>query len=88
MRAVDRRRTDFVRLLLESPGADLAVRQEDGATALHIAAATGDPEIVGLLINHGADRTAVNHNGDTAAEIARSAGFAELAAYLEASDAD
>ena len=51
MRAVDRRRTDFVRLLLDSPGADVAVRQEDGATALHIAAATGDPEIVGLLIN-------------------------------------
>jgi ankyrin repeat protein len=88
MRAVDRQRTDFVRLLLESPGADVAVRQEDGATALHIAAATGDPELVGLLINHGANHAAVNHNGDTAAEIARSAGFAELAEYLEGIDAD
>ena len=67
MRAVDRRRTDFVRLLLDSPGADLAVRQEDGATALHIAAATGDLEIVSLLIANGADRTVANHNGDTAA---------------------
>lgn len=88
MRAVDRRRTDFVRLLLESPGADLAVRQEDGATALHIAAATGDLEIVRLLVEHGADRSAENRHGNTAAETARSADFAEIAAYLEGADSN
>ena len=83
MRAVDSRRADFVRLLLESPGADIAVRQEDGATALHIAAATGDLEIVRLLITHGADSTVANRSGLTAAQIARSVGFAEIAAYLD-----
>ena len=88
MRAVDRRRTDVVRLLLASPGADLAIRQEDDATALHIAAATGDIEIVKLLVTHGADRAATNHSGNTAAQIARSEGFEELAAYLDENETD
>jgi ankyrin repeat protein len=86
MRAVDRRRGDFVRLLLERPGADLGVRQEDGATALHIAAASGDVEIVRLLVEHGADPAAEDRNGSTAADIANSAGFAEIAQYLRADE--
>ena len=86
MRAVDRRRPEFIRLLLESPGADLTVRQEDGATALHIAAASGDLQIVRLLVSHGADRSAEDRNGNTATAIARSAGHADIAEYLEGTD--
>jgi ankyrin repeat protein len=83
MRAVDRKRIDFVRLLLQKPGADLAIRQEDDATVLHIAAASGDLDIVRLLVAHGADRSARDRNGNTAAEIARSADHTEIAEYLE-----
>jgi ankyrin repeat protein len=86
MRAVDRRRIEFVRLLLENPGADLSVRQEDGATALHIAAATGDLGMVRLLVTGGADRSSEDRNGNTAATIARSAGHTSIAEYLERTD--
>ena len=86
MRAVDRRRSDFVKLLLDEPGADLGLRQEDGATALHIAAATGDLEIVRLLVSHGADRAAENYDGNTPAGVARSAGHDAVADYLEGMD--
>ena len=88
MRAVDRRRIDFVRLLLGRPGADPGLRQEDGATALHIAAASGDLDIVRLLVAHGADLSAGDRNGDTPAMIARSAGHPEVSDYLEAIDND
>ena len=83
MRAVDRRRIDFVRLLLDSPGADLDVRQEDGATALHIVAASGDLEIVRLLVSRGADGSLEDRNGNAAAAVARSADHVEVAVYLE-----
>ena len=86
MRAVDRRRGDFVRLLLDRPGVDLGQRQEDGATALHIAAASGDIEIVRLLVTHGADPAATDRNGKSAAEIANTAGFPEIAEYLAGAD--
>ena len=84
--AVDRRRTDFVKLLLDRPGADLGLQQEDGATALHIAAAGGDLEIVRLLVTHGADPAARDRNGSIPAEIARSAGHGVVTEYLEGVD--
>ncbi len=83
MRAVDRRRIDFVRLLLDNPGADLDARQEDGASALHIAAGGGDLEIVRLLVSRGADGSLEDRNGNVAAAVARSAGHVEIAEYLE-----
>jgi ankyrin repeat protein len=83
MRAVDRRRADVVRLLLDTPGIDLDLRQEDGATALHIAAAAGNLEIVRLLVANGANPAATNRNGDTPARVATAAGRAEIAKYLE-----
>lgn len=82
MRAVDTRRLAFVRMLLEETSADLCARQESGAMALHIAAASGDAAMVRLLVDHGAERDATDNDGRTADDIARSLGHAEIADYL------
>jgi ankyrin repeat protein len=82
MRAVEARRHDVVRVLLDAPGTDLATRQESGATALHIAAATGDLAMVRLLVNHGADRAVTDNGGRTPAAVARSVGHPDVAEFL------
>jgi len=82
MRAIDTRRVEFARMLLEDTSADVFARQESGATALHIAAATGDPALVKLVVAHGADPSAADHDGNTPADVARSLGHAEIADYL------
>ncbi len=83
MRAADRQRVEVVRLLLETGGADPALRQEGGSTALHIAAAAGDAEIVRLLVAHGADCQAEDSRGNTPAGIARLAGHQQIVSLLE-----
>ncbi|MBT8086657.1 MAG: ankyrin repeat domain-containing protein [Gammaproteobacteria bacterium] len=84
MRAADRRRAGVVRLLLDVGNIDTTIRQEAGSTALHIAAAVGDVDIVRMLVAHGADRSARDSYDNTPAAIARSAGHPEIAEYLEA----
>lgn len=84
MRAADRRRAGVVRLLLEVGDIDTTIRQEAGSTALHIAAAVGDVEIVRMLVTHGADRSARDSYDNTPAAVARSAGHPEIAKFLEA----
>ena len=86
MRAAHNGRAEIVRLLLETPGADLSARQEFGATVLHIAAGTGDNDIVRLLVDHGADTSTKDSNGNTAATVASLAGHAALTEYLKAQD--
>lgn len=86
MRAVDTRRLEFVRMLLEETGADLSARQESGVMALHIAAASGDPAMVRLLVGHGAERAATDNGGRKAADIAQSLGHAEIADYLSGTE--
>lgn len=43
---------------------------KDGMTALHLAAMSGKPEVVYLLLHAGADPLALNRDGKTAAELA------------------
>ena len=71
-------RLKVVRLLLER-NADLNVevnsRNNKGSTPLHLASAgyhEGNPDIVRLLLDHGADSQARNLSGETAFEVARS----------------
>ncbi|HUO06960.1 MAG TPA: ankyrin repeat domain-containing protein [Phycisphaerae bacterium] len=54
MLAVMARRTDAIRLLVES-GANVNQTNGFGWTALHVAASTGDAYMVDLLLQHGAD---------------------------------
>jgi ankyrin repeat protein len=49
-----------------------AARPKKGhATALMIAARTGDPELVRLLLTRGADPKVANHEGKTALDLAK-----------------
>ena len=58
--AVTNRQPERVRTLLET-GVDLEARNEDGATALILAAFAGETEIVQTLVNAGADIDASNN---------------------------
>ncbi|KAI9879865.1 MAG: hypothetical protein M1830_006717 [Pleopsidium flavum] len=51
--------------LLLDMGADVDVRDEDGKTALSIAAGSGSEEVVGLLLSHGANVDAEDSFGET-----------------------
>ncbi|KAN0141703.1 ankyrin repeat protein [Lactarius tabidus] len=47
---------------------------ENGSTPLHLASAgvkEGNPDVVRLLLDHGADADAQNLSGQTASEVAR-----------------
>jgi len=84
MRAVDTKHPEVARLLVESAHADLSLRQEDGATVLHIAAASGDAAMVAYLLSMGADCDAEDARGNTASAIARQTGHTDIAALLDA----
>lgn len=55
---------------LLAQGADPNARQENDWTPLHGAAASGDPELVALLLAHGAIRDATNDAGKTPMDLA------------------
>ncbi|KAF8492973.1 hypothetical protein F5888DRAFT_857262 [Russula emetica] len=55
---------DVVQLLLER-GVDVNARAKDDSTALHEASAYGTPEVVRLLLEHGANVEMKNNNGRT-----------------------
>ena len=64
--------------LLLDGGADVNGRRRDGLTALHTAAWRGHLQVIGLLLDRGADRTICGtsgaHAGQTPADVARSQG--------------
>jgi ankyrin repeat protein len=67
---------------------DVNVRDADGFTALHLAAARGDNDVIRYLIAHGADVMAVNRAGQTTVDMAnspeqRTQPFPETIALLE-----
>lgn len=79
--------SEAVRRLLEE-GADVNVRQADGATALHWAAYKGDTSMAMLLLEAGANPSAVNRNGSTPMWLAASQGDAAMLELLLSRGAD
>jgi len=57
---------------VEELGIDINVRDAEGFTALHHAAARGDNEVIHYLLAHGADLMAVNRAGQTTVDMANS----------------
>ena len=84
MWAVSRRNKELVSLLLQQPGIDVNVSDDDGETALHKAAGClGTPALIRLLLDFpGIDMEAQNNNGFTplmfSILLGTSAQFAEL----------
>jgi ankyrin repeat protein len=73
---------------LEELGVDVNIRDADGFTALHHAAARGDNEMIKYLVTRGADVMAVNRAGQTTVDMAnspeqRTQPFPETIALLE-----
>ncbi|KAL8881431.1 MAG: hypothetical protein Q9198_001374, partial [Flavoplaca austrocitrina] len=61
--------SEMVKRLLER-GADVKFRDTSGSTALHCAAASGDPETIQLLLHSGAETSARDSNGGIALSTA------------------
>ncbi len=59
-------------------GANVNAKQHGGWTALHAAAKDGRPELVQLLIKHGADRSAENEDAKTPLDLTESDRVADL----------
>ena len=77
----------MAKLLLEQ-GADVAAAEDDGVTALILAAAGGHEAVAQLLLQHGADVTAANNNGATALIRAAANGHEAVAQLLLQHGAD
>jgi len=59
-----------VKYLVEELSADVNIRDHEGNTALHHAAARGDNEMILYLVSKGADVKAVNRAGETTVDMA------------------
>jgi uncharacterized protein len=59
-----------VKYLVEETGADVNLRDHEGNTAIHHAAARGDTEMIEYLVSKGADVKAVNREGQTTVDMA------------------
>ena len=77
----------YVRTLL-SRGADIAVKDTAGFTAIHLAAANGSAQTVKVLIQYKADINAVNADGMTPLMIAAAEGHENAVRLLIAAGAD
>lgn len=77
-----------VKFLVEELGADVNLRDHNGYTAVHHAAARGDNELIMYLVSKGADVTGVSRFGQTTVDMAngpveRISPFPETIALLE-----
>ena len=61
-----------VRYLIEEHGVDPNLRDKDGFSAIHHAAARGDNETILYLVRNGADVTLISRRGQTTADLANS----------------
>ncbi len=81
--------TEAVRALVNGQGADVNAAQGDGMTALHWAAANGNPELVQVLIEVGANLELTTRIGAyTPLHLASKEGNAEAIRYLLNAGAD
>lgn len=71
MRAVYEQRPRMVRLLVDNDRTDVNRAGENGVTALHLAVARSDADIVRLLLSRDADPTIVDNSGRTALDFAK-----------------
>jgi ankyrin repeat protein len=85
--AAMQRNSAQVRRLMQD-GADVNLRQADGATALHWAAYYGDASLALLLLEAGADASAANREGSTPMWLAASQGDAAMISALLDAGAD
>ncbi len=83
MRAIDNRHSSVVEFLLSQPEIDVGQINENGSTALHIAAQTGDEAIVTKLLELGAGVTATDKNGFTASDVAIEYGHARISEVID-----
>jgi ankyrin repeat protein len=80
--------TDSVKALLEH-GANVNVRANDGGTALMLAAAAGEIEIVRALLSKGADASGrFTETGKTALMLAREKDYTDIAQLLQAAETE
>ncbi|XP_048248734.1 ankyrin-3-like [Haliotis rufescens] len=78
MECLEREDVELVKILLKA-GCDASCSVDDyGNKALHIAASTGNVELVSLLLDNGGDVSARNIHGDTALLIAVKAGHLQV----------
>lgn len=84
MRAVYEEREAIVRTLLGEPDVDLNARNEQGATALHLAAIKGNERLARSLLDAGASPSIRDRAGRTPALLAVAVGHVDMAALLEA----
>ena len=61
-----------VRYLIDELGVDPNLRDKDGYSAIHHAAARGDNETILFLVSRGADINAISRRGQTTADLANS----------------
>lgn len=80
--AASKAQVDTARMLIER-GAIVNAPGPDGTTPLMMAALSGKPDIVRLLLAHGADPTMFNAAHETAADWARKRNHQSLAAGLD-----
>lgn len=82
MRAVYEERAGVVEALLDQFGIDVDAQNDQGATALHLAALKGNEMLVRALLLAGANPRIKNRTGRTPAESALEAGHQNVAALL------
>ena len=82
MRAVYEERELVVQVLLEQPNVALNVSNDQGATALHLAAAKGNEALARSLLLAGADPSMGDRNGRTPESMAVAAGHENVAKLL------
>ena len=73
---------------LERPEVDPTLSEENGSTALHIAALNGDETITQMLIARGVDLEARTARGYTAAEVASEAHHSEVVQILREAETE
>jgi Ankyrin repeats (3 copies)/Ankyrin repeat len=76
-------RTSIVIELLAAGANPNAVSTDEGATALMFAAKRGNPEVVKILLEHGANPMTVNLKGSSALSIAKAMGHTKIVEILQ-----